>query len=111
MKYLKLIVPLFFIFLFATCKEDQGTELHKILFWDYPHYHGSGWTPGQALRKGDWKLIYFYETDTYELYNLRSDISEKNNLSMENPEKLEELKVAPQTINEELQTKKSKVNS
>ncbi|MFY0600059.1 MAG: sulfatase [Cyclobacteriaceae bacterium] len=66
----------------------------EMLFWDYPHYHSSGWTPGQAIRKGDWKLIYFFEEDTYELYNLRDDISETNNLALTNPEKLEELQEA-----------------
>lgn len=81
-------------------------EFHKVMFWDYPHYHGSGWTPGQALRKGDWKLIYFYENDRYELYNLKLDTSEKNNLAKQNPEKLEELKVALAAINKDLNTKR-----
>lgn len=91
---------------------DTGqTELHKVLFWDYPHYHGSGWTPGQALRKGDWKLIYFYENDTYELYDIGSDISEKNNLAEQNPEKLAELKEELRIINENLQIKKPKINN
>ncbi|WP_205622059.1 sulfatase [Arenibacter certesii] len=89
---------------------NQQTELNRVLFWDYPHYHGSGWTPGQALRKGDWKLIYFYESDTYELYNLKSDISERNNLSTENPEKLKELKKELKTINDDLKTKKPTIN-
>lgn len=65
---------------------------HETLFWDYPHYHISGWTPGQAIRKGDWKLVYFFEEDVYELYNLKDDISEANNLAEINKEKLEELK-------------------
>ena len=33
------------------------------LYWHYPHYHGSSWTPGAAIRDGDWKLIEFYESD------------------------------------------------
>lgn len=62
------------------------------LFWHYPHYHGSGWTPGAAIRQGDWKLIEFYETETIELYNLENDISENNNLVEKYPEKVKELK-------------------
>ena len=46
------------------------------IYWHYPHYHASGWTPGAAIRQGDWKLIEFYETKTLELYNLSEDISE-----------------------------------
>ena len=58
------------------------------LYWHYPHYHGSGWTPGAAIRRGDWKLIEFYESNTVELYNLSDDISETNDLSLANPEKV-----------------------
>ena len=43
------------------------------LFWHYPHYHGSTWTPGASVRQGDWKLIQFYEFDKVELYNLVED--------------------------------------
>jgi len=63
----------------------------KELFWHYPHYHGSAWTPGAAIRQGDWKLIEFYESNTVELYNLSEDISESNDLSLELPDKTAEL--------------------
>ncbi len=56
------------------------------LFWHFPHYHGSGWEPGAAIRQGKWKLIEFYETNTVELYNLTEDISESNDLSLKHPE-------------------------
>ena len=57
------------------------------IFWYYPHYHGSGWLPGAAIRQGDWKLITFYESQTTELYNLKDDISELNDLSKTYPNK------------------------
>lgn len=63
----------------------------RSLMWHYPHYHGSGWTPGAAIRRGDWKLIEFYESQHIELYNLADDISESNDLSSEHPEKVKEL--------------------
>jgi arylsulfatase A-like enzyme len=44
-----------------------------------------------ALRKGDWKLIYRHRTQELELYNLEEDLSEKNNLAEQNPEKLAEM--------------------
>lgn len=71
---------------------NQKKNIHDVLFWDYPHYHGSGWTPGCAIRKGDWKLIHFYEDDHFELYNLQEDIGEINDLSVKQPEKVAELK-------------------
>ena len=71
---------------------EKGQELDReSLFFHYPHYHSSGWKPGSALRKGDWKLIHFYEDDTFELYNLKEDIGEKNNLAKVHPEIVEEL--------------------
>ncbi len=62
------------------------------LFWHYPHYHGSAWKPGSALRQGDWKLIYYYEDERTELFNLKDDPQETTDISAENPEKVAELK-------------------
>lgn len=71
---------------------DAGKDLYrKELFWHYPHYHGSAWTPGAAILQGEWKLIEFYESNTVELYNLSEDRSEENDLSMDFPEKVESL--------------------
>lgn len=49
------------------------------LYWHLPHYHHS--TPASAIRKGDWKLIEFLEDGALELYNLRSDPGESENLA------------------------------
>ena len=61
------------------------------LFWHFPHYHGSGWKPGSALRKGDWKLIYYYEDNRTELFNLADDPGETTDVSEKFPEKTGEL--------------------
>jgi len=62
------------------------------LYWHYPHYHGSAWTPGAALLQDDWKLIEFYETNTVELYNLSEEMAEQNDLSLKYPEKVSYLR-------------------
>ena len=81
---------------------ENGQELDReSLFFHYPHYHSSGWKPGSALRKGDWKLIHFFEDNSFELYNLKEDLSEKNNLAAKHPEKVEELYKDLQKIIEE----------
>ena len=54
------------------------------LFWHYPHYHGSTWKPGASIRDGDWKLIKFYDHEKVELYNLKEDPSESNDLAKQN---------------------------
>lgn len=61
------------------------------IYWHYPHYHGSTWAPGAAVRAGDWKLVEFYEDNTVELYNLKDDLGETNDLSKSNPKKTKEL--------------------
>jgi len=42
--------------------------------------------PSSVIMKGDYKLIRYYEYDTFELFDLRRDISEKNDLSETMPE-------------------------
>jgi len=72
--------------------KGQPTMPHPPLVWHYPHYHGSTWTPGAAIRDGDWKLIEFYEFDLVELFNLRDDEREQRDLSRAMPEKTAELR-------------------
>lgn len=72
--------------------EENGSIERNSMYWHYPHYHGSTWAPGAAIRDGDWKLIEFYEYDTVELYNLRTDIGEENDLAEAQPEKKKELR-------------------
>lgn len=72
---------------------SEGKTLNReALFWHFPHYHGSAWKPGAAIRMGNWKLIEFYEEEKTELFNLENDISESHDLSKQFPEKLLELK-------------------
>lgn len=60
---------------------QTGKPKRTTLFWHYPHYHPGGATPYGAIRDGDFKLIQFYETGGFELYNVKEDISETNNLA------------------------------
>ena len=52
------------------------------IFWHFPHYHGSLWKPGSAIRSGDWKLVFHYESNNSELFNLKEDPGEINDLSL-----------------------------
>lgn len=71
---------------------DDNPLQRDELFWHFPHYHGSAWKPGSALRKGEWKLITFYEDDRTELFNLKNDPGELNDVSEQFPVKTKELK-------------------
>ena len=62
----------------------------RAIFWHYPVYHHD--VPAGAVRKGDWKLIEFFVDDHVELYNLKEDIGEQNDLAEQMPAKAEELR-------------------
>jgi arylsulfatase A-like enzyme len=70
---------------------QTGRLNRTALYWHYPHYHPGGATPYGAIRKGDWKLIEFFEDARLELYNLRSDIGEKTDLAATTPGRRDEL--------------------
>ena len=69
----------------------QKTKADRPLFWHYPHYHTQGATPYSAVRLNKWKYYLFYEDNHTELYDLEADLSEKNDISAQNPEKMKEL--------------------
>lgn len=70
----------------------NGEEIpERPLFWHYPHYSNQGGNPGSIIRFGDYKLIDDFETGKKELYNLKEDIAEQNDLSEELPEITEKL--------------------
>lgn len=83
---------------------EKGKLKKRSLFWHYPHYHTEGATPYSAVRHGDWKLIHTIETNSYELYNLNTDISESKNLIDSEPTIAAKLK-------KELETWKKKVGA
>lgn len=70
---------------FADLLRDPAhSPPERALYWHLPHYHHS--TPSGSIRMGDWKLIEFFEDSSLELYNLRADVSEQNNLAAAHPE-------------------------
>ena len=71
-------------------KQEKGFE-RKSLFWHYPHYSPQGSAPASAIRSGNWKLIKNYESNQFELYNLKEDIGEVNDLSETNIEMKQKL--------------------
>ena len=56
------------------------------MYWEFNEKEG----PIQAIRKENWKGVKFKEKPI-EIYDLSQDVSEKNNLAEQNPEKAKEL--------------------
>ncbi len=74
---------------------DDGKLKRDELFWHYPHYQHyqlGGTTPYGAIRKGDFKLIEFFDDLRVELYNLKDDIGEQRNLAAQMPKKMDQLR-------------------
>ena len=76
----------------------RGERLDReAIFTHIPNYSAATLQrPATSVRKGDWKLIRFHcdgpgQTDRFELYNLREDIGEKNDLAESEPERLTDL--------------------
>jgi arylsulfatase A len=65
--------------------KQSGSFTRSNLFWHYPHYSNQGGKPSGAIRSGDLKLVEFYEDGAQELYNLKDDPGETNNLVKDLP--------------------------
>jgi len=72
--------------------QGENWPSDRTLYWHYPHYHGSTWTPGAAIRQGDWKLIELYEFGEVELYHLATDPGEQKNLAQQEASKTRQLR-------------------
>ncbi|MCC6353999.1 MAG: sulfatase [Verrucomicrobiae bacterium] len=83
---------------YAACLKSGGSAKisREALFWHFPGYLGSGkniWrtTPVGVIRRGDHKLIEFFEDRHLELYNLADDLGETTNLAKDRPDLAKEL--------------------
>ena len=89
---------------FLPVLRETGEIQARDLVWHFPAYleadrSVSGpWrtTPASAIRRGAYKLIYFFEDGRSELYDLTEDVSESNDLSLKMPEVTDELDAALQ---------------
>ncbi|MDP8245035.1 MAG: sulfatase [Candidatus Hinthialibacter antarcticus] len=62
-----------------------GSIQDRPLFWHYPHYGNQGGDPSSIIMEDQWKLIYYHEDEHSELYNIKKDGGEKNDLFAARP--------------------------
>ena len=71
--------------------------LGRDLVWNFPNIW-DGFGPGVnlacAIRRGDWKLVYHYDTGQKELYNTAQDIGEDHDLATQMPDRVRDMSVA-----------------
>jgi arylsulfatase A-like enzyme len=74
---------------------QSGDLKPRPLFWHFPNYIGATHVeparPQSIIRDGDWKLMEFLEDSRLELYNLRNDLGERDNLAAQMPDRATEL--------------------
>lgn len=61
-------------------KNPQAALTRDALYWHYPHYYPTN-TPSSAIRRGDWKLIKYYEGPRVELFDLAADPGELHDVA------------------------------
>lgn len=80
---------------FPLFKNSALKNDYRKLIWHFPHKWIPTDAPGinykSAIRQGDWKLIYDMKSEKKELYNLKKDIGEENDLSQKYPETVNHL--------------------
>ena len=81
------------------------------IYWHFPHYHGSLWKPGSAIRSGDWKLIFDYESNEAKLFDLKEDPSELNDISNLFNEEKERLIIELERIKKETNANSVLINN
>jgi arylsulfatase A-like enzyme len=78
---------------FLPTLEGVKQTPHDYLYWEFNEsIYGKKNQYKQAVRKGDWKGIYYVEDEKFELYNLNSDISEMNDLALQHQEIVEDMR-------------------
>lgn len=73
--------------------ENESELKRDSIYFHYPNYafHKEN-RFASAIRSGDHKLLWFYDDDSVELYDLKNDISESRNIADEMPEKTRKMR-------------------
>jgi arylsulfatase A-like enzyme len=66
----------------------------RTFFWHYPHYGNQGGSPAGAIRRGNHKLIEWYEDMQVELYDVKDDPGEHHDLANKKSDQTEILRLA-----------------
>lgn len=95
-------------------KNPSAPMPQRSFYWHYPldKPHFLGGRSAGSIRKGDWKLIEFFDNGHKELYNLKDDPGEQTDLAQKNKAKLAELEKElaawRQSVGAQMETAKTK---
>lgn len=66
--------------------KGETRKIHETTYYHYPHRSNQKGSPSSAIIDDDYKLIVFLNDNHFELYNLKDDIGETQNLAQQLPE-------------------------
>jgi len=94
---------------YAAILKGEARPKRKAMFWHFPAgvklTRACGTDGGTVIQEGDYKLIDWYNTNTFELYNLQEDLGEQYDISKEMPQKAQELLGKTQAWRKEVNAK------
>ena len=68
--------------------KGKGLDRSKPIFWEWRGGSAKEYTwPTLGVRDGDWKLVVDVTGNNFELYNIKEDWKEVNDLAAKNPKK------------------------
>lgn len=84
---------------FLPIFESKPIRRKQPLYWQYDR--ALGWAK-VAMRDGDWKILADADLKRFELYHIRQDIGEKNDLAGKEPERLAAMGAALKRIHSQV---------
>lgn len=82
---------------FVDLLRQPRRQRPRDIIWHYPHLwtmgisERDGYGPSSSILSGDYHLIYYWRNGAMELYNIRQDIGEQNDLSISKPKLAKDL--------------------
>jgi arylsulfatase A-like enzyme len=74
-------------------KKPDPAVADRAIYWHFPQYSNHGaQSPGGAIRYGDYKLLEYFENYKVQLFNIRKDPGEHQDLVASEPAKVKELR-------------------
>ena len=84
------------ISMLAAMKGDPGQKRHAYLYWEFRREPGQ-YLAARAVRMGDWKAVQVFDHDQpdvtplIELYNLKDDLGETEDIAQRQPDIVQEI--------------------
>ena len=91
----------------AIWKGKNSDDEQRTFYWHFPHRQN----PASSVRDADWKLVHTIKSNTYELFDLKSDPYEAKDISSKYSDKTKRLRVLLEEHLKKLDAQRMRPNS